>query len=62
MIAAGMLAPNSNVAELARHAFAPLDAVTDEWIEKDGSQDGRRRPYPAAAGLGDDCEHRRIEN
>ncbi len=34
MIAAGMLAPNTNVAELAKHAFAHLDGVTDEWIEK----------------------------
>jgi NitT/TauT family transport system substrate-binding protein len=34
MIAAGMLAPNTNVAELAKRAFAHLDGVTDEWIDK----------------------------
>ena len=34
MIAAGMLAPNTNVAELVKRAFAHLDGVTDEWIEK----------------------------
>lgn len=34
MIAAGMLAPNTNVAELAKRAFAHLEGVTDEWIEK----------------------------
>jgi NitT/TauT family transport system substrate-binding protein len=34
MLAAGMLAPNTDVAELAKRAFAHLDGVTDEWIEK----------------------------
>ncbi|MEO5753922.1 MAG: ABC transporter substrate-binding protein [Chthoniobacterales bacterium] len=34
MIAAGMLAPNTNVAELVKRAFVHLDGVTDEWIEK----------------------------
>jgi NitT/TauT family transport system substrate-binding protein len=34
MIAAGMLAPNTNVAELAKRAFVHLDGVTDEWIDK----------------------------
>ncbi|HEY3661763.1 MAG TPA: ABC transporter substrate-binding protein [Chthoniobacterales bacterium] len=34
MVAAGMLAPNTNVDELAKRAFAHLDGVTDEWIEK----------------------------
>jgi NitT/TauT family transport system substrate-binding protein len=34
MIAAGMLAPNTDVAELAKRAFAHLDGVTDEWIDK----------------------------
>ncbi|HSU86480.1 MAG TPA: ABC transporter substrate-binding protein, partial [Chthoniobacterales bacterium] len=34
MIAAGMLAPNTNVEELAKRAFAHLDGVTDEWIDK----------------------------
>ncbi|MDQ3413701.1 MAG: ABC transporter substrate-binding protein [Verrucomicrobiota bacterium] len=34
MIAAGMLAPNTNVDELSKRAFAHLDGVTDEWIEK----------------------------
>jgi sulfonate transport system substrate-binding protein len=33
MIAAGMLAPNTNVAELVKRAFAHLDGVTDEWIQ-----------------------------
>jgi NitT/TauT family transport system substrate-binding protein len=36
MITAGMLAPNTNVADLARRAFAHLDGVTDEWIDKVG--------------------------
>ncbi len=34
MIAAGMLAPNTNVDELSKRAFAHLDGVTDEWIEQ----------------------------
>lgn len=34
MIAAGMLAPNTNVEELTKRAFAHLDGVSDEWIEK----------------------------
>ena len=34
MIAAGMLAPNTNVEELSKRAFAHLDGVSDEWIEK----------------------------
>jgi sulfonate transport system substrate-binding protein len=34
MIAAGMLAPETNVEELTKRAFAHLDGVTDEWIEK----------------------------
>jgi NitT/TauT family transport system substrate-binding protein len=31
---AGMLAPTTDPAELAKRAFAHLDGVTDEWIEK----------------------------
>jgi len=31
---AGMLAPRTDIAELAKRAFAHLDGVTDEWIEK----------------------------
>ncbi len=34
MIAAGMLAPGTNVDELVKRAFAHLDGVSDEWIEK----------------------------
>lgn len=34
MIAAGMLAPTTNVAELVKRAFVHLDGVTDEWIEQ----------------------------
>ncbi|MEO7166119.1 MAG: ABC transporter substrate-binding protein [Spartobacteria bacterium] len=34
MVAAGMLAPNTNVEELTKRAFAHLDGVSDEWIEK----------------------------
>ncbi len=34
MIAAGMLAPNTNVAELTKRAFAHLDGVSDEWINQ----------------------------
>ncbi|MEO8440517.1 MAG: ABC transporter substrate-binding protein [Spartobacteria bacterium] len=34
MIAAGMLAPNTDVDELTKRAFTHLDGVTDEWIEK----------------------------
>jgi NitT/TauT family transport system substrate-binding protein len=30
---AGMLSPNTNVAELAQRAFTHLDGVTDEWIK-----------------------------
>ena len=31
---AGMLTPNTDPAELAKRAFAHLDGVSDEWIEK----------------------------
>ena len=31
---AGMLGPKTDPAELAKRAFAHLDGVTDEWIEK----------------------------
>ena len=34
MKSAGMLAPNTNIEELTKRAFAHLDGVTDEWIEK----------------------------
>ncbi|MEO6971152.1 MAG: ABC transporter substrate-binding protein [Chthoniobacterales bacterium] len=34
MRAAGMLASTTNVEELTKRAFAHLDGVTDEWIEK----------------------------
>ena len=34
MLAAGMLAPNTNIDELTKRAFAHLDGVSDEWIEK----------------------------
>ncbi|MGI8890005.1 MAG: ABC transporter substrate-binding protein [Chthoniobacterales bacterium] len=34
MIAAGMLAPNTNVDQLTKRAFAHLDGVSDEWIDK----------------------------
>jgi sulfonate transport system substrate-binding protein len=34
MIAAGLLASEINVEELTKRAFAHLDGVTDEWIEK----------------------------
>ena len=33
MKAAGMLAPETDVAALAKRAFAPLEGVTDEWIK-----------------------------
>jgi NitT/TauT family transport system substrate-binding protein len=31
---AGMLSPTTDVSELARRAFAQLDGVTDDWLEK----------------------------
>jgi hypothetical protein len=34
MKAAGMLSPNTDVADLAKRAFVRLDGVTDGWIEK----------------------------
>src|SRR3954465_14498569 len=34
MKVAGMLSPTTNVPELAKRAFAHLDGVSDEWLEK----------------------------
>ena len=34
MKTAGMLSPTTNVAELSKRAFAHLDGVTDDWLDK----------------------------
>ena len=54
MIAAGMLAANTNVDELAKRAFAELDGVSDEWVETteiNKVAGGDRLPRINAAGI-----------
>jgi hypothetical protein len=34
MQAAGLLAPTTNLDELAKRAFVHLEGVTDEWVEQ----------------------------
>lgn len=53
---AGMLAPTTDPAELAKRAFAHLEGVTDEWIEKTEVQKvagGQDVPGQVAVASGD---------
>ena len=69
---AGMLAPDTNPAELARRAFMHLEGVTDEWIEKTkvkkvvGGQTlpkvGRALATVAAQNGADSCCRKQLTN